>query len=44
LSSEIEQHRPSWSRKRLCSLVGAGAGLAWLVLVFLEKNTVGWLV
>jgi len=25
--------------------VGAGAGLDWLVLVFfLEKNTVGWLV
>ena len=27
------------------SLVGAGAGLGWLVLVFLsEENTVGWLV
>jgi len=27
-----------------CSLVGAGAGLGWLVLIYLEKNTVDWLI
>ena len=32
------------AKHRACSLVGAGAGLSWLVLVFLEENTVGWLV
>jgi len=29
---------------RAYSLVGAGAGLGWLVLVFLEENTIGWLI
>jgi len=30
--------------QRACSLVGAGAGLGWLVLVFCERKTLlaGW--
>jgi len=31
-------------RFKACSLVGVDVGLGWLVLFFLEKNTVGWLV
>jgi len=33
-----------WSTYRVCSLVGAGAGLGWLVLVICERKTLlaGW--
>ena len=36
--------QPPWWRHRACSLVGAGAGLGWLVLIFCEKKTLlaGW--
>ena len=35
---------PSGIRCGACSLVGAGAGLGWLVLVFCERKTLlaGW--
>ena len=42
--SWVIQDRRKNQRQAPCSLVGAGAGLGWPVLVFLwEENTVGWL-
>jgi len=40
LMETFEQVMPDWA----CSLVGVGAGLGWLVLVFCERKTLlaGW--